>query len=275
MQWHYAQGEQQHGPVEEQELLRLIRDGTLKPGDLVWNPSMGDAWTRVADVPSLSAPPTPVSGPVSAPAPSAGSGGITPNRELMAQARACLSGKWGAAVGATLIMFAISLAAGSVPCLGSIAGLLISGPLTVGSYLFALSVARRSRADVSLVFDGFKRFGVSFAAYLLFTLFVCLWLLLLIVPGIVASLAYSMTWFIIAEDPQVGPLEAIRRSRDMMRGHKGRLFCLSCRFIGWWFLCILTLGIGILWLWPYYVTSLARFYDDLKPAPQDTPDALR
>jgi uncharacterized membrane protein len=273
MQWHYAIGDQQHGPVEESELVRLVREGTLKPGDLVWNPSMGDAWSRVADVAALQVPP---SGATVIPlaAAASGTGGTTPNRELMAQARACLSGKWGAAVGTTVIAFAISMACGSVPCVGAVASLVISGPLMVGMYLFALAVARRSRADISLVFDGFKRFGVSFAAYLLSTLFVCLWMLLLIVPGCIAAYAYSMTWFIIAEDPKVGPLVAIRRSRDMMRGYKWKLFCLSCRFIGWWLLCIPTLGLGALWLWPYFAVSVARFYDDIRPSAHGNPDTV-
>jgi uncharacterized membrane protein len=274
MQWHYAVGDQQHGPVEEAELVRLVREGVVKPSDLVWNPSMGDAWTRVADVRSLSGSTAGSTGTTVAPAPTAGTGGSTPNRDLMAQARACLSGHWGIAVGATLIWFAISMAAGSVPCLGAFAGILISGPMMVGFSLFALALARGSRADLSAVFDGFKRFGVAVGAYVLSTIFVFLWMLLFIVPGIVAALAYSMTWFILADDPKVGPLEAIRRSRDMMRGYKWKLFCLSCRFIGWWLLCILTLGIGMLWLWPYYMASLARFYDDIQPAHANA-DAVR
>lgn len=49
-----------------------------------------------------------------------------------------------------------------------------------------------------------------------------------------------------------------------MDGHKWRLFCLHLSFIGWWLLCILTLGIGMLWLAPYIQNSTAAFYEDLK-----------
>ena len=74
-----------------------------------------------------------------------------------------------------------------------------------------------------------------------------------------------MTFFLIAENESIGPLEAIKKSKEMMRGNKWKYFCLWLRFFGWGLLCILTLGIGILWLAPYIIVSLAQFYDDLKP----------
>jgi uncharacterized membrane protein len=88
--------------------------------------------------------------------------------------------------------------------------------------------------------------------------------LLLIVPGIIAALSYSMTYFIIAENDSIGSLEAITKSKEMMRGNKWKLFCLCCRFLGWILLCILTIGIGFLWLYPYMMVSFAKFYDDIK-----------
>jgi len=88
--------------------------------------------------------------------------------------------------------------------------------------------------------------------------------ILAIVPSIIATYRYSMTYYVIVETADVGPLEAIRRSKRMMHGNKWKYFCLQCRFIGWGLLCVLTLGIGCLWLSPYMMTSMARFYDDLK-----------
>ena len=95
-------------------------------------------------------------------------------------------------------------------------------------------------------------------------IFILLWTLLLIIPGIIATYSYAMTFFIIADDPQAGALEAIGRSKEMMRGHRWKLFCLFLRFIGWSLLCLLTFGIGFLWLTPYMQTSLAHFYDDVR-----------
>jgi uncharacterized membrane protein len=64
----------------------------------------------------------------------------------------------------------------------------------------------------------------------------------------------------------MGPLNPILESWRMMRGRKGKLFCLELRFIGWALLCLLTCGVGFLWLTPYFQVSLSRFYDDLRPA---------
>jgi uncharacterized membrane protein len=62
----------------------------------------------------------------------------------------------------------------------------------------------------------------------------------------------------------IGALEAITKSKEMMRGNKAKYFFLGCRFIGWAIVCILTLGIGFLWFYPYIMVSLAKFYEDLK-----------
>jgi uncharacterized membrane protein len=95
-------------------------------------------------------------------------------------------------------------------------------------------------------------------------LFILLWTLLLIIPGIVAALSYSQTFFILSENPKRGGQDVIRKSKTMMKGNRWKLFCLFWRFFGWCLLGILSLGIGFLWILPYLQTSLARFYDDLK-----------
>ena len=117
-----------------------------------------------------------------------------------------------------------------------------------------------------MLFDGFKQFGTAFLTSLLMTIFICLWLMLLIVPGIIAMLRYSMTYFVLAENPGMSALDAIRTSKQLMKGRKWKLFCLWWRFFGWMLLCILTCGIGFLWLMPYMTASYARFYDDVRQA---------
>ena len=94
--------------------------------------------------------------------------------------------------------------------------------------------------------------------------FVFLWALLLIIPGIIAAIAYSQTFYILAEDDTIGSMDALRKSKEMMIGYKWKYFCLGLRFIGWALLCVLTLGIGFLWLSPYIQVSYAKFYEDLK-----------
>jgi uncharacterized membrane protein len=98
----------------------------------------------------------------------------------------------------------------------------------------------------------------------LMSLFIALWSLLLIIPGIVKAFSYAMTPFILEENPELSANEAIDRSRAMMKGHKFDLFWLILSFIGWYILCILTLGIGFLWLAPYQETAIAAFYEDVK-----------
>jgi len=140
----------------------------------------------------------------------------------------------------------------------------VGGSLELSVCIFFLSFCRGGRADMNMLFDGFKNFGNSLGAYILRAIFVFLWMLLLIIPGIIASLAYSQTMYLLADDRNLGPLEAIRKSTEMMRGFKWKLFCLHMRFLGWSLLCILTLGIGYVWLIPYMRTAMARFYEDLR-----------
>ena len=187
----------------------------------------------------------------------------TENRDLMTQARDTLRGKWGLAIGTTVVYWIISMAPNFVPFFGGIISFVITGPLMLGFCIFFLSLSRNQDATLSQLFEGFSRFGTAFCAYLLQTIFVFLWMLLLIIPGIIAALSYAMTYYIISDNESIGALDAITASKEMMRGNKWKLFCLGLRFIGWSLLCLLTLGIGYLWLTPYMATSFAKFYDDI------------
>ncbi len=273
MQWYYAVNGQQLGPVEQDVLEGLIRDGKVKQDDLVWNASMGSQWAKVSTVPGLGTRSTAIPGVTEPPPVMAWSEGATfasttPNRDLMTQARDCLRGNWGLGVGVVVVSGVISMVAQLIPLLGIVISLLIGGPLALGMAIVFLTIARSEGAQFGMLFDGFKRFGASLAAYLLMSLFTILWTLLLIIPGIIAALSYSMTFFILRDDPTVGALDAITRSKKMMKGNKWKYFCLQWRFFGWALLCLLTLGIGFLWLSPYIMTSTARFYEDLKKGQQ-------
>ena len=112
--------------------------------------------------------------------------------------------------------------------------------------------------------DGFGRWFRKVWAVFLMGFFTFLWSLLLIVPGFIKLYAYSMTPYILIDNPELSANQAINLSRDMMKGHKLDLFCLHISFIGWLFLSLLTLGIGLLWLMPYVMTAQATFYQDLK-----------
>lgn len=267
MNWYYVQGGQRQGPVDEDTLRRLIATGILKAQDLVWNETMGDQWAAAASVPGLFTPPALQAGSelvVAASAPVVtGIPGQTSNRDLMARARESLHGQWGTAVAASAIYFAISFSIGLIPY-GGLLAYLVAGPLYLGFTLLFLSVIR-ARGEVGQLFAGFQQYGRATGTYLLTILFVLLWMLLLIIPGIIMSYAYMMAFYVLADHPGVTPLEALRRSKEMMRGHKWKLFCLQFRFLGWALLALLTCGIGYLWLLPYMQAATAHFYEDVRP----------
>jgi len=197
----------------------------------------------------------------------------TTNRILTAQARESLRGKWRRAIG-TYVVFnlitAIPVGISFIPYAGGgIAGILsaiISGPMALGLAIFTLSLSRNQNAKTSQIFEGFRNFNTALTAiiaFLVIEIFVFLWFLLLVIPGIVAALAYSQTFYIVAENNSIKPLDAIRKSREMTHGFKWKLFRLYFRFVGWALLCILTAGIGFLWLFPYIGVIMAKFYDDI------------
>jgi uncharacterized membrane protein len=186
------------------------------------------------------------------------------NAEITAQARSMLKGNWKLPILASAVYFSIILLVSCIPVIGWLGGIVVSGPLILGYCLVYLSFVRTRDMRLSQLFEGFQRFVNAFLAYVLRAIFILLWTLLLIIPGIIAGLSYGQTFFILADNPDMEGLAAITKSKELMRGHKWRLFCLGCRFIGWTLLGIITLGIGFLWIVPYFQTCLTIFYEDLK-----------
>ena len=142
----------------------------------------------------------------------------------------------------TILMIAFTIA---------LVRLILSGPASLGYARFNLNLVDNNNAQFSDLFSGFKNFGKGLAMQLLRWLFIFLWALLLIIPGIIATYRYAMAPYIICENPDMSASEAIEESKRLMDGNKWRLFCLEISFIGWDILCIFTLGIGYLWLKPY------------------------
>ena len=185
----------------------------------------------------------------------------------MKEAKETLRGRWGFAIGVYFLYAVIIIVVGSPHKIGQLLSFLISGPMTIGLSTFSLAFSRRQEANISQLFVGFNNYTRSLFAYFLVVLFTILWSLLLIVPGIIAALSYSQTFYILAEDSSIGAQEAIKKSKTLMNGNKKKLFFLGLRFFGWALLCILTLGIGFLWLVPYIHVTLAKFYDDVLATP--------
>lgn len=176
-----------------------------------------------------------------------------------------LRGKWGTMAIATLIYALIMGACGALMLayIGGIAGLFLTGAFTLGLAIMGLAVARMQEVRAAQLFDGFKNYGSSLALFLLITIFTALWSLLLVIPGIIKAYSYSMSWYILADNPQMGANEARKQSMTYMNGNKWRLFCLHFSFIGWMLLDILTFGILYFWIIPYMQTAQAEFYRDI------------
>ena len=187
------------------------------------------------------------------------------NSEIMSEARAALNGKWPFAIGTFFVMTLILIGASLIPVAGTILSLLITGPLVVGAAFLGLKIYKNEAAETNDLFFAFKHsFTNSALAYMLMAVFILLRFLLLIVPGIIAALAYSQTYFILAENPSMDAYDAILKSKTMMQGYKWQYFKLGLRLFGLGILCIFTLGIGFLWLTPYQYVVYAKFYEEIK-----------
>lgn len=195
--------------------------------------------------------------------------------ELRTAARQALAGKWGGAVIVTLFYTIIM---GVIPVIFNVmpyfqiggSGILGNAfqlfllPIAYGYMVMFLSALREEKFSVGSLFDGFKDYIRIWGTMILISIYVFLWCLLLYIPGVIKSYSYSMTYYVLKDNPDMKFNAAIERSMEMMKGHKADLFCLHLSFIGWGLLCILTLGIGFLCLGPYTMSAQACFYEDIK-----------
>ncbi|QWC00081.1 DUF975 family protein [Mycoplasmatota bacterium] len=147
----------------------------------------------------------------------------------------------------------------------ALVGLILSGPALIGVIAYRLNIIRTDTNDTDVLLAGFKGQIINYIiAFILRGLFIFLWTLLLVIPGIIKSFSYAMTFYILTDHPELEPTQAIKESQEMMRGHKWRLFKLYFSFIGWYILAALTFGVGFIFLEPYIQMSVANFYEDLK-----------
>ena len=146
----------------------------------------------------------------------------------------------------------------------SVGAIIIFGPLAAGMANTFMKASRTGEgAKVENMFSGFKDFPSTFMLGLMSSLFIFLWTLLFIIPGIVKAYSYSMAFYIKNDHPEYNWKQCLNESKRMMKGNKGKLFCLHLSFIGWIIVGALCLGIGILWVWPYIYVSTVEFYNEL------------
>lgn len=196
------------------------------------------------------------------------------NSEIRALARQSLSGNWAMPVLVTLIVCIFSGLSG-IPWAGVILLFLVAMPLEYSVEQAFLQFARGNKEELmENMFSGFKNYGRALGTPLLMCLYVYLWSLLLVIPGIIKAYSYAMTYYVALDHPELGAEKCIQESMRLMSGHKMKLFLLDLSFIGWGLLCILTFGIGFLWLAPYISISHAHFYEELKAANQEVKETI-
>ncbi len=152
----------------------------------------------------------------------------------------------------------------------SVVSYLVYGIAEYGKYTYTLGFVRSGVKDLSALVSGFKSLQKCILLYIIKYIFIFLWTLLFIIPGIVAMYRYSAATFILIENPEMSPMEALRASSELMKGHKGERFVLDLSFLGWSILSALSVY-GFILLNPYYETAAANFYVELadnRPADQ-------
>ena len=142
---------------------------------------------------------------------------------------------------------------------------IIYNPLKVGISQFCMD-AVDGDAKIAAIGSGYKPdFFANVWALLLRDLFVVLWGLLLVIPGVIKSYEYRLTEYVLAENPGIGPKEAMARSKSLMQGNKWSTFVLDLSFLGWDILNVLTVGIlGTFYVQPYKLLTNAALYEKLK-----------
>ena len=192
---------------------------------------------------------------------------MTSNYEIRKRAREVLgsglfTAGWLYPVLIILIVGAIS-AALSTTFVGPI---LVTGILSVATAGYFIARVRGNAQATELSFaveSGKRNFVNSIIVSLLVSVFVAIGSFLFIIPGILFAYSFSMVYYVMNDRPELSPMEALKESYRLMKGHRWQLFCLTLSFIGWALLGALCFGIGSLWATAYLETATAVFYDEL------------
>ena len=194
------------------------------------------------------------------------------NNQIMKEAQESLKGKWGISIAACLIAGVITI---MITILGgylinedwggNLLSLFVTPPIGVGLALFFLNLHDGNKLEINTIFNPFKDVWLnSVLAYFMMIVIILIGFILFIIPGVIATLMFSQVFYIIAEDNKIDPYNALVKSKKMMEGNKWKLFKIMLRILLLAIVCILTLGIGFIWLAPYQNAVYAKFYNVVK-----------
>lgn len=152
-------------------------------------------------------------------------------------------------------------------------------PLNIGVAQNVLAWSRGEDVNKwKVLFGGFNSAKIFFkqvGVVVLNTILCALWTILLVVPGIIKGLAYSMYPYVLRDEPDLSVWQTLKKSEAIMKGYKGKLFLMYLSFVGWFILGAFTFGILYIWLTPYVMTSTVKFYDDVRRAYYNGNDPAR
>ena len=137
--------------------------------------------------------------------------------------------------------------------------------IEVGGRNFFLRLSGGER-DLGYIGHAFRKdsYHDIWVTMLLRGVYIFLWTLLLIIPGIIKMYAYRMVPYILSDNPRIGHKRAIQLSEQMTMDEKFDIFVLDLSFIGWYILGVLAFGIGVLFVQPYYDAANAELYLKLR-----------
>ena len=188
------------------------------------------------------------------------------NRELVEETKPLLKESF-------LEVFACILLASALPQIAlqfapqnillNIVVICVSAYIQLGLAVYCIGLYKGDEVNYMTIFSRFK--GLKPIVFILIlSVVIFLGFILLIIPGIILSLMYSQVFYILADDPDIGAIEAFNKSEKMMRGHKWQLFMLNLEAALYIFAGIFTLFIWWAWLIPRYSVAIAGFYEELK-----------
>lgn len=184
--------------------------------------------------------------------------------ELKSEAKEQIKGKIGILFVMILIVFAIALVCSFIPVVGGIASFIITPAFSLSLCMVYLKISKKEDVAVSDIFSGFNKTGRALWLNILIAFFTFLWSLLLFIPGIIKSYAYSMAYYVLADHPELTAREALAKSKQIMEGHKMELFVLQLSFFWWYCLVGITFGLAAIYVTPYMSATVANFYNSIK-----------
>lgn len=188
---------------------------------------------------------------------------LEPSADIRKLARQALKGYWKTAVLAVLLLEIVQrvptillntlFPSGAIDMVVQVYTLLVGAPLALGITMIYLNIFRRKQTGPAEIFYGFEYMFKAIALQIVIGFFTLLWTFLFIIPGIIAAYRYSLSFYILADDPNKGIMQCINESKYLTMGNKAKMFCLDFSFIGWSFLCAIPAAIFT----GYYTFSVA------------------